>query len=698
MNQLQLLAEADSPISWTIGQLMGLGLWIGLAGLTLALLILARTRWGQAKPLGKCVALSIFAHILLGGYAYGTKLIFTVPVVAEPEVAPIKMVELDPEPESTSNNTESKPIQPWNRFSPVADVQSAPEVSRQQGETSALPSPTGFDTQPIEQANVIPDLSQPPVLEHSEPTFTQVPTPITSQAVAASLLNRPETNSPSTAVAEDWQFDLPMLQRPTTDIEMPSVDHPLPSADRVTLQEVFDASDTQQSDLVSGIDQLLESTTLNLPRAEVTLVNPGPLYPTRNVADSSQPDSVQSLVNQAQTLNELLEAAPVRRRLGDGQPLPDMYQLRDQRHRSAMVVPLGGTPETELAVKRALSWLASVQESDGRWDASRFGAGDDTQVHGQAREAAGAEADTGVTALAVLAFLAADHTHLEGEYQETVQKALEFLIRSQAADGNLAGNAAFFAKMYCHGMATLAVSEALAITGDRRLRSTVEAAVRFSRTAQHPQTGGWRYQPQDRGDMSQFGWQVMALRSAEQAGIVIPESCRLGMHHFLDSTSSGNHNGLCSYRVGEAPTPTMTAEGLVCRYFLDYQREPATLNEASGLILRDVGRSNDLNLYYLYYGTLAMYQHGGSQWESWNEKMQQALLPAQRQDEKYQGSWDPDTRWGGYGGRVYSTAMAALCLEVYYRYLPIYRLNDPTSSRRMENREAVIRVPSEIFR
>ena len=87
MNPLHLPGESDLPIAWTIGQLTGLGLWLGLAVLTLALLILTRTRWGQAKPLGKCVALSIFAHVLLGGYAYGTKLIFTVPVVAEPEVA-----------------------------------------------------------------------------------------------------------------------------------------------------------------------------------------------------------------------------------------------------------------------------------------------------------------------------------------------------------------------------------------------------------------------------------------------------------------------------------------------------------------------------------------------------------------------------------------------------------------------------------
>ena len=36
------------------------------------------------------------------------------------------------------------------------------------------------------------------------------------------------------------------------------------------------------------------------------------------------------------------------------------------------------------------------------------------------------------------------------------------------------------------------------------------------------------------------------------------------------------------------------------------------------------------------------------------------------------GTWDTDTVWGGYGGRVYTTALATLCLEVYYRYLPMY--------------------------
>jgi len=36
------------------------------------------------------------------------------------------------------------------------------------------------------------------------------------------------------------------------------------------------------------------------------------------------------------------------------------------------------------------------------------------------------------------------------------------------------------------------------------------------------------------------------------------------------------------------------------------------------------------------------------------------------------GSWDLLSKTDKAGGRVYTTAIGALCLEVYYRYLPMY--------------------------
>ena len=107
-----------------------------------------------------------------------------------------------------------------------------------------------------------------------------------------------------------------------------------------------------------------------------------------------------------------------------------------------------------------------TQSEDGRWDASRFGAGIERAVLGQDRGGAGADADSGITALALLAFLGAGHSHTEGDYQTTVAKGLEFLMRGQSADGHLASETSLYAQMYCHSMATFALAEALAMTGD----------------------------------------------------------------------------------------------------------------------------------------------------------------------------------------------------------------------------------------
>jgi hypothetical protein len=89
-------------------------------------------------------------------------------------------------------------------------------------------------------------------------------------------------------------------------------------------------------------------------------------------------------------------------------------------------------------------------------------------------------------------------------------------------------------------------------------------------------------------------------------------------------------------------------------------------------LLEELPGQEETNLYYWYYGTLAMYQLQGDHWELWNKALQKSLLRTQRSDGDLAGSWDPDPVWGAYGGRVYATAMSALCLEVYYRYLPLY--------------------------
>jgi hypothetical protein len=308
-------------------------------------------------------------------------------------------------------------------------------------------------------------------------------------------------------------------------------------------------------------------------------------------------------------------------------------------------------------------------------------------VLGQNRNGAGADADPGISALALLAFLGAGHSHQAGDFQSAVHNGLDFLARGQSADGNLASGTGLYAQMYCHSMATFALAEALAMTGDKQLEPTVRRAVNYCLRAQHPSTGGWRYRMGDLGDTSQLGWQLMALWSADRAGLEIPPQTWTGAERFLRSVRRGRYGGLASYRPdGPASTP-MTAEALYCRHLvgdmIGNARDSTATAEGTSQLLTTLPDSSRINLYYWYYGTLALHhqQHSSDAaaqaWQTWNGSLTTVLLDAQQSD----GSWNPTCIWGGYGGRVYTTSVAALCLEVYYRYAPIPDQSGWTASR-----------------
>ncbi|RLS80145.1 MAG: squalene--hopene cyclase [Planctomycetota bacterium] len=367
-------------------------------------------------------------------------------------------------------------------------------------------------------------------------------------------------------------------------------------------------------------------------------------------------------------------AADATRSSTPARAVPDTYADRVGDRRAAAAAARGGSRATEEAVQAALAWLAAAQSADGRWNAARHGGGVERAVQGQHRNGAGARSDHGVTGLALLAFLGAGNTHLEGPYAETVSRGLRFLVDRQRGDGSLQGDAEFFAALYCHGMATIALGECVAMTGDAAWKPALERAVRHTLAMQHPHTGGWRYAAGDRGDTSQLGWQVMVLLTARNAGLQGFEGAENGARRYLQGVSSGAAGGLAAYRPGERASVAMTAEALTCRLFLGLPADHPTVTEALDLIDRSPPVSSAPNAYTWYYATLASFHAGGPQWDRWNARLQAALLPLQhRGGGALDGSWDPDPVWGGHGGRVYATALSAMTLEVYYRHLPMHR-------------------------
>src|SRR5690606_39129788 len=116
------------------------------------------------------------------------------------------------------------------------------------------------------------------------------------------------------------------------------------------------------------------------------------------------------------------------------------------------------------------------------------------------------------------------------------------------------------------------------------------------------------------------------------------------------------------------PTPAMTAEALFCKQMLGIPRNHPQCIEALEYLSKHPPRRDDWNLYYWYYATLAMRAHGGDYWRHWNEMLRDSLVAEQRTQGDLAGRWDPIGPWGAYGGRIYSTALASLCLQVYWRY------------------------------
>ena len=78
-------------------------------------------------------------------------------------------------------------------------------------------------------------------------------------------------------------------------------------------------------------------------------------------------------------------------------------------------------------------------------------------------------------------------------------------------------------------------------------------------------------------------------------------------------------------------------------------------------------------MYYNYYTTQLMHHWGSVNWIEWNAAMRESLIKTQAAGGHEAGSWYFEGGYGNLGGRLYNTAMAVMTLEVYYRYIPIYR-------------------------
>jgi len=347
------------------------------------------------------------------------------------------------------------------------------------------------------------------------------------------------------------------------------------------------------------------------------------------------------------------------------------WQHRSEAGRKEMLAKYGGSAGSESAVGLALEWLAKRQRADGSWDFADVG---------PCTQPGRISNPIGGTAYALLPFLAAGQTHRQGNYRKQVQAGLQYLTNvgiTVPAGYDLRGvvnqrdddpepNYAY----YVHGAATLALCEAWGMSKDRTLKPACEGAVRFLIHSQDPRGGGWRYNPQQPGSTSCTAIQVMALKAAERAGISIPKTTWQGVSFYFDSVAV-DREGRYGYETQKkAFDISVTSMALLSRMYAGWKRDDGDLRKGIGLIDR---KGPYDNLYYCYFASQVMKNWGGAEWNRWNERLRDDLVSWQDREGEAAGSWSPRDRsdTSVSGGRLLTTCLAALTLQVYYRNQPV---------------------------
>jgi hypothetical protein len=375
-----------------------------------------------------------------------------------------------------------------------------------------------------------------------------------------------------------------------------------------------------------------------------------------------------------------------------GSQVPNLFAGRGSAvTRERMLEQGGGNKESEAMVARGLQFLANHQAMDGHWGMHDF----DRHARKQTKNAKGEavvtfekdksmpgttrQNDVAGTGFGLLPFLAAGHTHhavkdSKFDYSKNVKLGLIWLIKQQDKDKN----GYYGGDMYAHAIASIAMCEAYGLTADPMLKLSAQRAVHYLEYAQDPSGGGWRYGPQQPGDTSVTGWCMMALKSGQMAGLSVKPEVLKKAEKFLDSCESSNKGGY-SYTPGGGEGITMTAVGLLCRQYMGVTPRNPGLLQGVQRLERSRPDANH-NIYYLYYATQVMHHMGGDNWDEWNKGADGkagirdtliALMDKGTTNPDLEGSWDPKQL--GAEGRLMSTSLALLTLEVYYRHLPLYR-------------------------
>jgi hypothetical protein len=341
------------------------------------------------------------------------------------------------------------------------------------------------------------------------------------------------------------------------------------------------------------------------------------------------------------------------------------------------------TGEHAQAVERGLAWLAANQDPDGSWVA-KIG----YKLNNDYSHLHASRGHVGVTALAGMAFLAGGHLPGRGEYSETIERALAYVLSCVQQDGYITANDT---RMYSHAFSALFLAEIYGMTHRQDIRQPLQRSIDFIVQSQNEE-GGWRYVPYAReSDMSIVVCQVLALRAARNIGIRVPKATiDKAARYVVDSAVSEEslsrfYSGPIHFRSevgsfhyqkqdGSRSSFPLTSAGVTALYGAGVYSDEAIEDGIRYLRanLREFNQRYGSNVgghyfywYGHYYGVQAMYTAGGDGWVDYFTRVRDETLTMQQADGSFPNAIGP--------GPAFGTAMAVLILEIPYRFLPIFQ-------------------------
>jgi len=358
------------------------------------------------------------------------------------------------------------------------------------------------------------------------------------------------------------------------------------------------------------------------------------------------------------------------------QPPAAGLELSEEVPSALDIMPSEKWHQIDQSVDRALAWLAEQQQGNGSFHTEEV-------------------ALPAVTSLCAMAFLARGHLPNEGKYGEAIQKAIDFVMTTQKADGLItmidprkrgSVSGASQSAPYNHAIAGMMLAEAYAMTTgevSKKIEPCVRNAVAFSlRREPGPKKrkddeGGWRYigrMGSGDSDLSVTSWQLMFLRSAKNAGFDVPAKVieeALGYVH----RSYDPERHVFQYTIDGGATRGMVAAG-VLSLSLAGQHGTVPAKRAGNWLLahpfdeykRTTG-GGDRFFYAAFYYSHAVFQLGGTYWKEGFPVLANTLVSNQRPD----GSWHGEVGGDEKYGKPYTAALSVLALSPQYQLLPIFQ-------------------------